>query len=211
MSQAIDISGQRFGRLVAIKPVARGKRGVLWECRCDCGNITVVDCGKLRALETRSCGCMQRDSAKMQFYRHGHSRERLYMIWSHMIMRCDTESRYCRDGYGGHGISVCEEWKGEEGYERFKEWALSNGYTETLSIDRVNNDGNYEPENCRWATVKQQANNRRSNAVYEYAGEKHTIAEWADMYGIPYSRLNDRLHKGVPMERALCKERFPVR
>lgn len=208
MGKPIDISGQRFGRLVAIKPVSKAKRGVIWECRCDCGNKTYVDCGKLRSMETRSCGCMQRDSAKMHFYKHGNSRERLHKIWEHMIMRCDPSSKFCRDNYGGRGISVCDEWKGEDGYLRFKEWALNNGYTDALSIDRINNDGNYEPENCRWATNKQQANNRRSNVVFEFNGEKRTLAEWADLYEIPYGRLNDRIRSGMPIEKALYKGIF---
>ena len=125
---------------------------------------------------------------------------RLYQIWHNMKDRCYREkcSEYHR--YGGRGITVCDEWR--ESFEAFRDWAMANGYMEGLTIERKDTNGDYCPENCCWATQKEQANNRRTNHLITYKGETHTMKEWAEIYNIPYYLLKDRIRKGIPMERA---------
>lgn len=124
----------------------------------------------------------------------------MYKIWIGIKRRCNNKNDFSFKWYGGRGIKICDEW---EDYSNFREWSYKNGYTDTLTIDRINPDGNYEPDNCRWATIQQQQNNRRNNVNYEYRGETHTISEWAKKYNMPYSRLYMRLYNGLSIEEAL--------
>lgn len=121
-----------------------------------------------------------------------------------MKRRCDNKNVKAYADYGGRGIRVCDDWSNS--YVAFMEWALSNGYKETLSIDRIDNNGNYEPSNCRWVDMTTQANNRRSNVIYTYNGETHNIAEWADITGITYKTLHYRLSHGWDIGRALTQK-----
>jgi hypothetical protein len=161
---SIDITGQRFGRLVAIERVSRPHREWRWRLRCDCGGETVTTVSKVRSGHTQSCGCVQREAASNAKWRHGEStgggaqqETRLYRIWSRMRNRCSNPKSNRWHRYGGRGIAVCTEW---DDYLRFKRWALANGYRDDLSIDRINANGNYEPSNCRWATALEQARNK---------------------------------------------------
>lgn len=145
-----NIKNQRFGRLIVI--VATKKRtpsgGIIWLCRCDCGNLAEVRSTNLLSGNTMSCGCLQKE---MHIgYRHGDDRTRLYQIWGNVKTRCYNSNEQHYHRYGGRGITVCDEWKND--YVVFKKWALSNGYENNLTIDRINNDGNYEPNNCQWIT-----------------------------------------------------------
>lgn len=164
MSNAKDLTGKRFGRLVVVKRVGSNKKGnSIWECHCDCGNISNVVGYSLTDGKSRSCGCLQKEAVanmnKTCKRTHGKKNTRLYRIWNGMKDRCFNKNSPDYNSYGGRGITVCEEWK--QSFECFYIWAVSNGYSDSLSIDRINGDGNYEPDNCRWATASEQNRNRR--------------------------------------------------
>lgn len=200
----MDLIGQRFGRWTVIEKADfyrnKGKK-VVWRCKCECGNEGYVTTDKLRDGRSQSCGCRIKDRAKETHFKHGDSNSRLYNIWTHMKSRCYRKSDAAYLNYGGRGITVCEEWISD--YDNFKNWALSNGYVDTLTIDRIDVNGNYTPENCRWATPKEQACNRRNNVYLEVDGEKHLLTEWSKIVGISVSTISQRLRLGWSDEKAI--------
>ena len=203
MPRSSDLTGLRFGMLVVIgRKVAKG-RGY-WVCKCDCGNETTARTDSLKSGHTSSCGCLSRTKRREALTTHGHWGSRLYSIWHGMIQRCTNPNNANYIRYGGRGIHVCAEWKNS--FESFFEWATDNGYDDNLSIERIDNDGNYCPQNCRWATMEEQANNRRTSYTITFNGETHTLSEWAKITGINRSTLMSRLASGWEIERVLSPE-----
>lgn len=149
----LELTGQRFSYLTVVEPRGTKNGHTMWLCRCDCGNEKVISAKHLMSGNIKSCGCMHFKACLT----HGKTETRLYHIWCTMKNRCKNPSSPKWYRYGGRGIKVCEEW---QRFEPFYKWAIEHGYSDELSIDRINNDGNYEPNNCRWATAKEQANNK---------------------------------------------------
>lgn len=160
MPPLIDLTGQRFGRLVVIKREPTVNHRTKWLCVCDCGNLVSVYAGSLRSNNTASCGCIQREATAQSHRTHGKSHTRLWYLWRHMKARCYCKTNPAFRRYGGRGITVCEEWQND--FQSFYDWAMANGYQDNLFIDRIDNDKGYSPDNCRWATQKQQIKNRRN-------------------------------------------------
>ena len=198
-----DLVGQRFGRLTVIEQAGINKyKKALFSCICDCGKCCEVIGSKLVSGHTKSCGCLQKEKASKRMTTHGNSMTRLAGIWYGMRKRCgDPNSKE----YGGRGIKICDEWLNS--FQAFYEWAMENGYSNDLTIDRIDVNGNYEPSNCRWTTSKVQNNNRSNNRFMTFNGETHTMAEWADITGIKYQVLASRiLNHGWTVERALTQK-----
>lgn len=195
----IDISGNRYGRLVAINPI-RKNNGIYWVCKCDCGNTTEVLPQHLNRGLIRSCGCLRKDVSSKKNKKHGMSKTRLYKEWAGIIQRCTNPNSTSYVRYGKKGIDICREWLS---FDPFKDWALSNGYSDELTIDRIDNDKGYSPDNCRWATYEEQAHNQKTNKNLEYNGETMTMAEWARKLGISSSSLYGRLKRGWSIDKAL--------
>ena len=192
-----NLTGLRFGRLTVLSVAGRAKdRKTLWRCACACGKECVVRSAYLTSGHTKSCGCLTRETASRVKTKHGASGTRLYGIWQKMKDRCYRRGDKFYADYGGRGISVCDGWRND--FSAFQSWALSNGYADGLTIDRINNDGNYSPDNCRWATTKTQNRNSRNNRVY--AGK--CVAEWAEIAGIPYGVMYWRLSRGWSVREA---------
>lgn len=214
----MDISGQRFGRLTALAFTGRRTKpghNAIWLFKCDCGNYVerVRPCEKYS--KTPSCGCFVRERAANLNKTHGGRNERLYLVWMDMRRRCYDKKDLNYSNYGGRGITVCEEWKD---YAKFREWAIATGYDkeakrQACTIDRIDRNGDYTPENCRWADSVTQNNNKKNNIVIEYNGKKQTLPEWSRELGFKYSLVLNRLTSGWDFERAItqkprvCKKR----
>lgn len=198
-----DLTGKRFGKLVAMNRIYDPvKKITLWECKCDCGNIAIVRANRLKHGRTKSCGCLRKDSNVLLKTTHGMSYSHLYNTWHSIKGRCYNKNYRNYHYYGARGISMCEEWKNS--FEAFSEWSYSNGYEEGLSIDRINNDGNYCPENCRWVSLEEQNNNRRVSINITYNGKTQNLAEWCRQLNIPYIRVWQRIVKyGYTFEEAI--------
>ena len=204
-----DITGQKFHRLQVIGFAGIGKENrAMWECQCECGNIVIVAGKNLRNGSTKSCGCYNIDAIKARntivHGTHLETHTKLFHVWSGMLSRCNNPNFISYKHYGGKGIRVCKEW--EKDFAKFKEWAIANGYQEDLTIDRIDYNGNYEPSNCRWCTLKEQARNRSSNKLITYNGETHCLADWADILGMNYNLLLSRIRSNkYSIEEAFTK------
>lgn len=196
LRRRIDLTGERFGRLVVLRAgIKRAKnRGMYWLCKCDCGVVKEVSAQALKLGSTLSCGCynleVQRNNIKHGHNRSDNGKTPTYRTWDKMIQRCNNPNSAEYSIYGGRGISICERWLD------FSNFLEDMGERpKGKSIDRIDFNGNYKPSNCRWATSKQQANNTRRNVSFEYKGQMKTISELADIAGVKYDTMYYRLMK----------------
>ena len=198
----IDLTGQKFGRLTVIQ-YDHSKNGTYWLCQCDCGKTKVIKGTSLTGKLTTSCGCKSREMCIERSTKHGMTKTRLYSIRQGMIARCCKENATSYPKYGAKGITVCDEWLGQDGFVNFYNWAIDNGYEEHLTLDRIDSSGNYEPSNCRWATYKEQANNTKATVFLTYKGETKSASEWSEIVGISQSCITGRKNKGWTDEKCL--------
>lgn len=206
----IDLTGQSFGRLTVVGEYKGEKKyaGSKWICKCICGNTAIIARSSLVGGRTKSCGCLNdevRRKPKEKERKRSEKYKKIENRYYGIKRRCYSEKDKWYHNYGGRGIRMCDEWIGEDGFMNFYNWAINNGYNDFLTIDRIDNNGNYSPENCRWVTVKQQSNNRRTNRIVEYKGESHTVSEWSEITGIKERTLLNRLDRWSVQE-ALEKE-----
>lgn len=198
MSKFVDLTGKRFGNFTVLrKNDTKTYTKVSWVCQCDCGEIKVLTSSWLNARKSTECHC--------KFTRHNDTKARLYQIYIDMIRRCTNPKNKAYKYYGQRGIKVCKKWLGNAGYVYFRNWALSHGYSDELTIDRKNNNGNYSPQNCRWATSKEQRNNQRTNRRITIDGETHTLAEWSEITGVKAITIGTRLRYGWDEKDAVTK------
>ena len=189
----IDITGQQFGRLTAIKQVGyNNNNGAKWLCKCVCGNTIVTYSSALRRGVSKSCGCLNQE-LRLSRKKHGMHKTKLYSAWSHMKQRCFNPKCKSYENYGGRGITVCKEWT--DSFEAFRDWAFDNGYSEELTLDRIDNNGNYTPDNCRWASMAVQERNKRNNHYVTFNGEMMTMSECARKAGVSRNSLNHRIQR----------------
>ena len=197
-----DLTGQRFGRLIVIKRVENDKLGkAQWLCQCDCGNKKEVSTQSLKSGKVQSCGCLHKEMLINRLTTHGKTKTRIYRIWSRMKASCSNPNVIGYKNYGGRGITVCCEWRNN--FMSFYNWAIANGYSDELTIDRIDVNGNYEPSNCKWSTKKEQANNMRTNKLLTYNGETHGIYEWERIVGLPHNLIGTRIRSGWSVEKAI--------
>lgn len=194
--------GKQFGRLTVIEEIGRTKhRTILWKCRCECGGEATVTTHNLRCGNTQSCGCLHREKTKMINYKTGQYKSRLYQTWINMKTRCHTPTAWEYKNYGARGIIICEEWRHD--FKVFYDWAMNHGYTDELTIDRIDNNGNYCPENCRWVDRVTQNRNQRNSRWITHNGETKHLFDWADEFGINRNTLAHRLKRGWSIEKSL--------
>lgn len=196
----IDITGRKYNMLTVIKRVKNKTKNSRWLCRCDCGNLVEVDASHLKNNGIKSCGCLKKKA--IWTVSHGLSKTRIYEIWHGIKNRCYCKKNINYKNYGERGIKVCKNWKND--FKSFYIWAINNGYKDTLSIDRIDVNKNYEPNNCRWVSTKEQANNKRNNRFIEYKGITHTISEWSEILNIKRNTLDKRINK-MSIEEAFNK------
>ena len=217
LSRVDDLTDKRYGRLTVIGIHDTPTRKTYWVCQCDCGNIKVVRSDSLKCGAIRSCGCLKKEQDQKNLtwgaeftgeVRKPNSTEkrlrknatghkvggtRLYEIWQGIRRRCYKKTEPCYDRYGGRGITVCDEWVND--FSAFYKWAIENGYSDELTIDRIDNEKGYSPDNCRWTTAKEQARNRRSNINITIGNSTRTMTEWCEIFNVNYAKVNARYHR----------------
>jgi hypothetical protein len=204
MGKLIDLTGRRFGRLLVVRlatPEERANRkDVYWLCKCDCGNEKIISGHSLKRGLILSCSCLQKEITSKRTKTHGESRTKFYKLWNGIIDRCENPTSSSYHNYGAKGITVCTEW---HKYENFKEWALANGYKEGLSIDRIDNNKGYYPENCRWVTFQEQQNNKKDNHYITYNNKTMSLGDWARELKCERATIYARLQRGWTEEEAV--------
>ena len=201
MGKKIDLTGKRFGRLVVLKEAGRNKsNNIKWVCKCDCGSTVTIQGGHLVSGHTKSCGCLRIEDARKRHTIHGKHETTEYVIWQGMKQRCIDTNQASYKHYGGRGIQVCDRW-----VHSFENFLLDIGKrpSKNYSLDRIDNNGNYTPKNCRWATIKIQSRNKRTNCILVYNNVAKTVVDWAQDLNMKANTLYKRLYAGWSVSRAL--------
>lgn len=207
-----DIKGKRFGRLVAIKFHHVEKQKAFWECLCDCGNKKNIRASDLIKGSITSCGCFRNEILLKRVRKHGKSDTSIYNVWFGMKQRCENQNHTSYKNYGGRGIKVCDRWQNFENFYA----DMGESYKQGLTIERVENNRNYSPDNCEWVTWKKQNNNRRSNRIINLNGVTGTLMSFCEKYDIKYEIAKYRLNKGWSVEKTFStpvrtiKKRTPI-
>lgn len=216
-----DLTGKRFGKLTVVsfyekRKSKSGSTKYMWRCKCDCGNYVIANADNLKSGHTKSCKCLRKEISTKRILqqsknnvKHGLAGTRIYYAWHSMLERCYNPFDNNFSRYGGRGIIVCDEWKND--VQAFYKWSIRNGFDEKsngkdCSIDRIDVNGNYEPNNCRWVNQITQANNRRTNKKFFYKGDTYTIAELARKTGMSDGLLRNRLARGWDVNKAVNYE-----
>lgn len=203
---AVDITNQKFNRLTVLGPIGRSKsRQIVWLCLCECGKFSTVQGDDLRRNHTKSCGCFNLEVCSSRQTTHNLSKTPIYETWCHIIGRCTLPSDKAWKNYGGRGISICKEWR--ENFQIFYDQVscLENYGKKGYTLDRIDNEGNYAPENVRWATRKTQCRNTRRNRIITFNNESKCLSEWAENIGISPDALDRRYRAGWSVERMLTE------
>lgn len=197
-----NLIGERYGYLEVIERSSNTKAGkARWKCVCDCGNETIVASSDLISGHTQSCGCKKYESKNRV---HGMTKTDIHKKWSSMLQRCYDKNHKSYLRYGAFGVKVCDEWRND--FISFMNWSYSNGYKESLSLDRIDNSKGYSPDNCRWVEWREQANNRTSNRLISYKGKTQPIKKWCEELGLSYLFIYQRMHRGgLTFEEAITK------
>ncbi len=213
-NQFIDISGERFGNLTAIEPIGKTKHNeIIWKCQCDCGKQTEATGINLRRGHAKSCGCLKGGFASKgkkksnlggKYTGVTKKSKRLYRIWIGVKTRCYNPNSGNYKYYGEKGITVCDEWL--HNFQAFYDWAMANGYKDGLTLDRKDNSKGYSPDNCKWSTMKEQAQNTSQTLKLSYEGQTKTLSEWSDITGIPKNVLKQRIKYGWSAEKTLTTQ-----
>lgn len=203
-NKVLDLTGKKFGRLTVLRYTdKRAGSSVIWDCICDCGNLHSVAGRVLTSGDSNSCGCYAKEMMSARNITHGLSGERrLYNIWSKMKRRCIGTDKVVSKYYHDRGISYCEEW---DDFETFYDWSIENGYSKELTLDRIDNNGDYCPDNCRWVDMKVQSRNKRGNRVIVIDGVSKCITDWCEINGINVSTVNSRINRGMDEVTAITK------
>lgn len=196
-----DITGECFNGCKVLGYSGTKNRRAMWKCECFCGEVFETTGTQIRNGRKKSCGCLRGKVTARRNYKHGKTNTRLYRIWAGMKARCLNLNNPAYERYGGRGIEISHEWINS--FKEFEEWALRNGYTENLTIDRIDNDGNYEPSNCRWVDGYVQGRNKRNNARSLYKGKMRSRSEISEMTGLSYGTIRRREESGIDFDKPL--------
>ena len=197
-NKKINLTGKQFGSLIVVKEAERRNNHRRWFCKCSCGKYVIKVQEDLLDGSSYSCGCLYKKG------KHGKRNTRLYKIWDSMKQRCNNENHTRYKNYGGRGIKVCDEWNNKnDGFINFYNWAIQNGYKDNLTIDRIDVNGNYCPENCQWITNQEQQENKTTNRLLTFNGKTMCVSQWAKELGLKEATLRTRISKGWSDERVL--------
>lgn len=202
-----DLTNKKFGKLSVIKfnNVNKSRHSV-WLCKCDCGNVLLVEGPRLTSGNTKSCGCIKKEQNKTRAIKHGYYNTRLYKIWFDMKRRCYNKNRKAYKYYGEKGIKVCDEWLND--FFSFYNWAIKNGYSDNLTIERIDYNKNYCPENCKWITQAEQTQNTTHNHLITFNNKTMSITQWSKEIGVACKTIRSRLKKGWKIENVLSPKKY---